>query len=46
MKIRLQYSLALLFILLTCYAIDSNAQGCVAVRNMSSWSLGPRTVSK
>jgi len=40
MKIRLQYSLALLFILLTCYAIDSNAQGCVAVRNMSSWSLG------
>jgi hypothetical protein len=40
MKIHLQYSLALLFILLTCCVLDSNAQGCVAVRNMSSWSLG------
>ena len=40
MKIRLQYSFALLLVLLACCAIDSNAQGCVAVRNMSSWSLG------
>ena len=40
MKTRLQYSLALLFIFLTCYALDSSAQGCVAVRNMASWSLG------
>lgn len=40
MKIYLQYSFGLLITLLTCYAIDSSAQGCVAVRNMSSWSLG------
>src|SRR5688500_11091287 len=40
MKIVLQYSFALLLTILVCSAYEADAQGCVAVRNMSSWSLG------
>ena len=40
MKTRLYFSILFLGILLTCSTLDSNAQGCVAVRNMASWSLG------
>jgi len=40
MKSRLHYILTFLILIFAGFAIDSNAQGCVAVRNMSSWSLG------
>jgi hypothetical protein len=40
MKTRLYYSIILTAFLLTAFQLDADAQGCVAVRNMSSWSLG------
>jgi len=40
MKSRFYYSLIVLLTALVAINFDSNAQGCVAVRNMSSWSLG------
>lgn len=43
MKKSLYSSIFLLTFLVTA-GIDSNAQGCVAVRNMSSWSLGADSV--
>lgn len=43
MKTRLYYSI-ILVLMLVGYNLDSFAQGCVAVRNMSSWSLGADSV--
>lgn len=40
MKSRFYYSIFLLTFLMVGYTVDSIAQGCVAVRNMSSWSMG------
>src|SRR6186713_3376271 len=40
MKLRLYYLYTLLLVVLSGLCVDSNAQGCVAVRNMSAWSLG------
>lgn len=44
MKSRFYYSLLLLAFLIIGYNLDSNAQGCVAVRNMSSWSMGADSI--
>lgn len=44
MRTRLYYSVTFLLLLLMGQNLDSNAQGCVAVRNMSSWSLGSDSV--
>jgi hypothetical protein len=46
MKTHLYYSAVLLLFLLIGSNLDSNAQGCVAVRNMSSWSLGADSVQR
>ncbi len=40
MKSRFYYAITLIFALLIGSCLDTQAQGCVAVRNMSSWSLG------
>jgi hypothetical protein len=40
MKKYFYYSIAILFTLLISHSTDTRAQGCVAVRNMSSWSIG------
>lgn len=45
MKPHLYYS-AILLLFLLIGSLDSNAQGCVAVRNMSSWSLGADSVQR
>jgi hypothetical protein len=40
MKSRFYYTIILMFTLVIGSHLDTKAQGCVAVRNMSSWSLG------
>jgi hypothetical protein len=40
MKPRLYYLYTFLLLLLAGFGMDANAQGCVAVRNMSAWSMG------
>jgi hypothetical protein len=44
MKSRLYYFVLIFSMLILGYNLDTSAQGCVAVRNMSSWSLGIDTV--
>jgi hypothetical protein len=44
MRKRLYFSIFSLSLLLLASTFDANAQGCVAVRNMSSWSFGADTV--
>ena len=44
MKFRLYYFILLLTFLIIGFTFDSKGQGCVAVRNMSSWSLGADSV--
>ncbi len=44
MKSNFYYSVALVAFMMIGFTLDTSAQGCVAVRNMSSWSLGADSI--